>query len=248
MNKTQNLEHMDVHDEFLVFKGVFFELAPVSIPLCVVVLIQNTVLFVDYYRERAKLVPSFFMGIAMTDILKAQGEMILAVISILVYSGVWEIEVLYNSLLYYTVTALPGLNCSKVLNLALTLTLTVNIVNPFRRINTVRVKRVVLIICALVTGLHLLDTMTFLIARAKLFRFNKPDWYMHKMVYWFLLDGFQSPGFVTIAAVSCARAAPGEPHCGLNHTPIVVFGILAVFLYFAGPPIIMLVCMASSST
>ena len=81
------------------------------------------------------------MGIALADILKAQGEIVLSVISILVYTGVCDVEVLYWSLLYYMITALPGVNCSKVFNLALTLTLTVNIVNPFRQIDNMFVLR-----------------------------------------------------------------------------------------------------------
>ena len=92
MNKIPTSGHIDGHAANLFFKGIFFELAPVTIPLCVADLVQNTVLFVDYYKERSKLVPWFFMGIALADILKAQGEIVLAVTSILVYSGVCNVD------------------------------------------------------------------------------------------------------------------------------------------------------------
>ena len=184
---------IDEQAMYLYLKGTFFELAPVTIPLCVVVLVQNTVLFVDYYKERSKLVPSFFMGIALADILKAQGEIVLAVTSILVYTGVCDVEVLFKSLFYYMVTALPGINCSKVFNLALTLCFTVNVVNPFRRINSNWIKKTVFVICMVVTCLHLVDTIIAIAGIWWLFS-QAVSFSMRESVFLLLLDGINFPG------------------------------------------------------
>ena len=72
------------------------------------IIVQNTVIILYYYKDRAKLVEGLFMGIALADILNAQGQIVLSVISILVYTGVVDKSVIYKSLYYYMVTALPG--------------------------------------------------------------------------------------------------------------------------------------------
>ena len=231
---------------YLYFKGIFFELAPVTIPLCVEVLVQNTVLFVDYYKERTKLVPSFFMGIALADILKAQGEIVLAVTSILAYTGVCvcDVEVLFRSLFYYMVTALPGINCSKVFNLALTLCFTVNVVNPFRRINSNWIKKTVFVVCMVVTCLHLLDTIIAIVGIWWLFS-QAVSFSMRESVFLLLLDGFNFPGIITIAAIICGHEynTPWQPYCGYSPTLLLGFEILAAVLYIVVPPLIVLVCM-----
>ena len=246
MNNTEDLEHLNVHEEYLIFKGVFFELAPVTIPLCLIVLVQNTVLFVDYYREKAKLVPSFFMGIALADILKAQGELVLALISVFVYTGVCNVEVLYRSLLYYMVTALPGVNCSKVLNLTMTLTLTINVVNPFRRIDAARVRKVMFLICLIVTCLHFLDTIIFVIARWKVFMDDDVPPYMYDMAFYYLMLVFQFPGSVTIAAILCSVNQSNQVHAECGYEVREISGLVSFLavVYLAVPPLIVLVCMA----
>ena len=244
MNNTEDLEHLNVHEEYLIFKGVFFELAPVTIPLCLIVLVQNTVLFVDYYREKAKLVPSFFMGIALADILKAQGELVLALISIFVYTGVFSVEVLYRSLLYYMITALPGVNCSKVINLAMTLTLTINVVNPFRRTNSDRVRKAVFSICLIVTCLHFLDTIIFVIVRWKLFKDDDAPPYMYDVAFYFLMSAFQFPGGVTIVGILCSRDQnKSEARCGYDAWQVTALISFFAIVCLVVPPLIVLVCM-----
>ena len=75
LTKFQNssVESLDDDQERLLFQGGLYELAPVTITLAIIVLVQNTVIFMDYYKERTKFVSSLFMGIALADILKAQG-------------------------------------------------------------------------------------------------------------------------------------------------------------------------------
>ena len=135
-SSNSSLKHLDVDQERLIFQGVIYELAPVTITLSIIVLIQNNVIFLDYFTDRAKLVPSLFMSIALSDILRAQGELVVTVVSILIYAVHVNIMILYNSLFYYMITALPGIDCSKIIYIVLTITIAVQVVNPFRRINS----------------------------------------------------------------------------------------------------------------
>ena len=141
MNQS-NLQHLDNFDAKLVLKGVFFELSPITIPLCLIVTIQNTVIFISYFKGRKKLIPSLFMGIALGDILKAQGQPLLSLVSILVYKQQISEKVLYN-------------NCSMLFNLVLTITLTIKVVNPFHMVNTARVRMIVLGLSVLISLCHL---------------------------------------------------------------------------------------------
>ena len=111
----------------LIFKGVFFSLAPLNITLGIVVVVHNIIIFANYYKDKTKLVAGLFMGIALADILKAQGEIAISVVSILVNMGVVGQEALYKSLLYYMITTLPGVNWSKLFNLTIAITLTVQV-------------------------------------------------------------------------------------------------------------------------
>ena len=75
------MTHQDI-----IFKGVYY-LCPLSIPLCLAILAQNTVIVKNYWEKRHKLVPSLFIGLAVCDMLAAQGVLIISVISVFVYAG-----------------------------------------------------------------------------------------------------------------------------------------------------------------
>ena len=244
---TPSLTHMEDNEEKLIFKGAFFELAPLTIPLCALVLAQNIVIFVEYYKDRSKFVASMFMGIAGADILKAQGEMVLAGLSLLVYTGHLDIMVLYNGLFYYMVTALPGVNCSKVFNLALSICLTMTVVNPFRRLNNQLLRKTVASICLIITLLHILDTVAAVFVHLTVLNGNKS--YLDSMAYLFLMISFDVPGAIAIGTLVCmpddqgtSKCLVGDEHAMTHHQ---MSGIIASFgaLYYMVPPFIVLICM-----
>ena len=151
---------MDVNDTMnQLIKGAIYDISPVNIILAIHVIIHNNIIIVDYYKDRAKLTSTLFMGIAISDILTAQGLLIISVISILVYRGNVDENVLYNSFLYYMITGLPGLSTSRFLILVMSVTLTVHIVDPYRRLNTTILKRSCLAIILVLTCLHISDAM-----------------------------------------------------------------------------------------
>ena len=62
---VSNYQGVTDEETALIFKGALFELAPLNIPLCLTVLVQNSVIFISYYMDKAQFVPSLFMGIAL---------------------------------------------------------------------------------------------------------------------------------------------------------------------------------------
>ena len=228
-------------DQLLIFRGAIYELSSVTIPVSLLVISHSTVIFFDYLKDRAKFVPCLFMGIALSDILAAQGQLVLSVLSILVYNGMVGERVLYRSLYYYMATALPGYTCSRLYNVILSLTLTVHVVDPFRHLNSPRLKTAVLIFSATLAFLHLSDVALFNIADMK---------YDIETVlttpYLDLVKWFDIPGGFTAALLFCAptHGAVEESRCynqGLQLNGYTV--LVALLLNHILPPLLILVCM-----
>ena len=232
-------------DVFLVFKGAFFFVAPLTIPLSLIVVVENAVIFVNYYNDRNRLIPSLFMGIALSDILRAQGEFVLSVISILAYTGLVEVTVLYKSLVYYMFTALPGVNWSKVFNIVMTISITIKVSNPFYRINFQRLQKIVACICFAITMLHVSDAIILIVILVS-------PIYPGAYLYIDVFAGFIIPGGITAAAIYCPGQSEdsGTKRCDLDHYNTgnhdgLLAGLiyLTVATYFLAPPLIMLTCM-----
>ena len=223
-------------------KGMFFKLAPFTLPLCLFVLLQNAVLFLDYYKEKSKLVSTFFMGIALADILKAQAEMVLSIISILVYTGHCSIQVLYRSFVYYILTGWAGVNCSKVFNLTLTLTLTFNLVNPFHRLDTDKIKKIVVGVCSTITFLHFVDAGLILLFRFVLYKdYNVPP-YMLDVAFYIIISASQFPGDTLVVFLFCYQNHAGKARCGYSKWVFTALGGIGG-LYLLLPPVITLICL-----
>ena len=243
-------QHMDVDQESLVFKGAIFELAPVTIPLSLWVIIQNSVVLCNYYSERRKLVARLFMGIAIADILRAQGELVLAIVSILVFTCHFNISVLYNSFYYYMLTALPGINGSKIFTFALAVLITLIMANPFRSINQDRSQKLIAAVVISVITLHLLDTIAAVIIRFKFL--TGPDLYFeHSMSVLWIVALFEFPGSVTVGGLLCfpphmsldkSRCTPRAPGA-FTHDQEDILLFTAGIIYFVIPTILFLVVM-----
>jgi hypothetical protein len=242
MINSNNSEPTDY--DYTILKGAFFDLSPLSIPLCLVVIIQNAVIFVHYYKERTRLVPGMFMGIALADILKAQGEIVLSVAGILLKMGHVTIETFINFVLYYMVTALPGVNWSKLFNVVMSITLTIRVVNPFSTLNTARVKGILALFCALILLLHISDMVTCLIFKGKVLN---PKLFARWTRY--SVEGDEFPGLPTIFTVICMPDNEGNTRCAISDKDIdanpkytfMVYGYGA--FYFICIPLTVLICM-----
>ena len=223
----------------LILKGATFYLSPITIPLALFVMFQNIVIIMNYSVDRVKFVPTMYTGIALADILKAQGQIVLSVISICVYRGYYaednsdgRISILFKSVTYYQVTALPGINCSKLFNLVLAIVLTAKIVNPFRTINTDRLKKITLLLSCVIISLHICDAVVMNLYESKWSTVISEG--MNRF-YLFVCAIFEDPGMLTALARACMPKA-----CGGDVLPIYVGG---VFAYFILPPTAVLICM-----
>ena len=249
--RQSNFSHINGDEAILVLKGGIFELAPLTLPLSVLVIVQNIVIFVDYYKDRAKLVPSLFMGIALADVLKAQGEFVLSVISIFVYTGHLDISVLLNSIFYYTTTSLPGINCSKVFNLVMSISLTRNLVNPFSRPNAERIRKIVGFLCLAIVLLHICDTITGTVIHMKYMNVGKDSQY--KVVgYLYFLGASGVPGAITMGMLICMPdKISGGSLCivhsrdknVLTHKELAAIVLTIGGLHYLIPILAVLICM-----
>ena len=248
-----------VEGEELFFKGATYYLAPATITLSIIVLVHNIIIILHYYKDRARFVPSLFMGIAISDILKAQGELLLALVSILVFTGHLDIMVLYNSLFYYMITALPGVNCSKVFNIVLTLSFTRQVVNPFLRIPVARWRKIVLLLCSVITFLHFSDTVSVILLHNTYLKDSSSPFY--KMLYLAVVAVFVYPGVLTITTLVCLyENLVSQPvstggyfticspesrnrHFSLDHNTIGLMGVVVDVVVVLLPILVVLTCM-----
>ena len=247
--RQSNFSHINGDEAILVLKGGIFELAPLTLPLSVLVIVQNIVIFMDYYKDRAKLVPSLFMGIALADVLKAQGELVLSVISIFVYTGYLDISVLLNSIFYFTTTSLPGINCSKVFNLVMSISLTRNLINPFSRPNAERIRKIAGLLCLAIVLLHICDAITGIVIHLKYLNAGKYSQYKVVGYLYFLASGV--PGALTIGMLVCMPDKSGGSLCIVNsrdknpltHKELAAIVITVGGLHYLIPILVVLICM-----
>ena len=240
MNES-HLEHIHPHGVMVLFKGIFFNLSPITIPFCIFVLAQNIVIFVDYYKDRSKFESSLFMGIAFVDILKAQGQLILSIISVFVFKGYADIMVLYNSLFYYMITALPGVTCSKIYNMFLSVCLAINMADPFRRLNTVRIRKILFLICSIMTILHIMDTSFAIYGHLKLY--NDKDDYHYTSLYLFTMFIFDEPGLLSLLLTICLATGHVHSVCVPNRHFRAAFLFTFTSLCYVLPPMVVFICM-----
>ena len=244
--KPLNISHIDPEDEIVIFKGIFYKLAPLTIPVTLLIVAQNILILRSYYRDRARFIPGLFLRIAFADILKAQGELVLCVVSIFVFTGLCDVKVLYCSLFYYMVTTSPAINCSKIFNMALSIVLTINVVDPFRNINTDRLKKLLFYLCSVVTGLHVLDAIVSVVVFVE-FSSDFP------LMFLFVVVNIDVPGLATLVSGICWPEKSHDPHvfvCSDDYAPhpwdgrvLRTFYGAVVGLYSLGPVITILTCM-----
>ena len=108
----------------------------------------------------------------------------------------------YNSLFFYMLTALPGVNCSKLFNMVVSICLAINMADPFRRLNTIRVKRIVICICSIIVLLHILDTAIVTYAHLKIY--TDKSQYQYTRLYLWTMVLFDPPGLISILMFLCS--------------------------------------------
>ena len=229
------------NNQYEYLKGATYQLSPLTIFLSVFVILHNLMIFLEYFREKTSVISSFFMGIALVDIFTAVGQLVVSVISILVYSNLVDRHVLYKSFYFFIFIALPGYSCSKFLSTFLAIIQTSILINPFRRLRKEFLKSAMIVMVLFLTALHWCDGISAIIADV-MFQASKtkPSFYVT------VATVFEVPGLLTsYLTADCFSIGIKNKTCNFDSNPVVFYivaGVLIV-LGFILPPMIVLMSM-----
>ena len=219
--------------ETMILKGATYYLSLPTLILSLLVISHNSLIIHDYWQKKAKFVPSLFMGIALSDILNAQAQLMISMASILVYMKVCSEEVLYRSFYYYMMTGIPGYSCSRLFNVALSLILTVHLRDPFHHLNHTRLKTVTLVLATTFTLLHLADMLSAVLVFVPAYKAINNMPYVRSMLM------VHIPGLMSLDVVSCFNnSAKKSPNFCINASFFPLF-----LLDYIWPPLVVFVCM-----
>ena len=107
-------------------------IGPPNMFLAVFILLQNTVIFLDCYRDRARIARRLYLVIALTDMFSAVLELIRDGVSLSCLQG--RIQIPAWTVVWYLSMGLSCYNCSISFNVILAVAKTINITQPFYRI------------------------------------------------------------------------------------------------------------------
>ena len=220
------------------FKGLFYELSPLTITLAVLVIVQNSVVAWDNFKQREKLAPALFTVIAVGDILFAQGVIIVTLISILVNKEVLPQEALYKAVFYFMMTGLPGITCSRFYNVVLSVSLSINLADPFRVLDTGAIKLCIIAATALIACLHISDAIFCAVILDTQLRFS----------HWSAIETLATleevPGVLSAMILYCRPLQDGTSKCALEFEKTATPYVVAVLVVdYALPVVTVLVCM-----
>ena len=118
---------------YVTMPQAFEYILPVNLFLSAFILLQNSIILVDYYPDRRKLVISLFMLIAVLDMILAFGT-VLEAIPVIICLKNSQAEIQVTNLLYFPIAGTSYI-ISISTNAILAVTKTISIRNPFARIN-----------------------------------------------------------------------------------------------------------------
>ncbi|KAL5262077.1 hypothetical protein ACHWQZ_G007687 [Mnemiopsis leidyi] len=122
-------------------------IAPPNMLLAVFILLQNTVIFLDCYRDRARIARRLYLVIALTDMLSAVVELIRDGVALSCLREKFQIPAW--TVVWYLSMGLSYYNCSISFNVILAVAKTINITRPFYRIERKTVDRLMIAVVVL---------------------------------------------------------------------------------------------------
>ena len=168
------------------YKDTYQDIVPFNLCLAVFILIQNSIIIMDYYKNRTRIIAVMFMCIAAADMVSAAGDIARATVGLrclqdndLSISPRW-VEV-------YLSVGLCGYTCSVFYNTVLAITKTIHMVNPFYRINITAAKIALLAGTVWWVGVAVADNVVVYIAQRgrhhthmcfKQWLYIEGDWYL----------------------------------------------------------------------
>ena len=227
------------NNQYEYLNGATYQISPLTITLSVFVILHNLLIFLEYCKDKISFISSLFMGIALADILTAVGQLVISVISILVYTNMIDRQVLYKSFYFFIFIALPGYSSSKFLSTFLAIIQTSILMNPFRRLQKEFLKYALLSMVLVLTVLHWSDGISVIIAD-EMFQASKtkPSFYVSVLTF------CESPGTLT-SLVTGYCFSQGRVTCDFHQNPLdsyIAAGVFVVFCFIV-PPVMVLISM-----
>ena len=205
--------------EILLIKGGLYETSPLLLITSVLVILNNILIVKCYYQDQTKFAHKLYIGIGLCDIVIAHGNFIITLIAILVFKFECSSDILYKALYYYQFTAVPGEIISKMLNLILTVTLTIHIIQPFRIIPIGRLKIATLTICVTMLVLALTDgsIYVYVLETDGFSSANDSFFFPYQHLVPFIFSDMT--GAVTVEVILCTWPHPFQGACHItdNH-------------------------------
>ena len=121
------------------YSRTYHAIVPFNISLAVFIIVQNSIIIADYYKDRRRIIAIMFMSIAAADMVSAVGELVRAAVGLSCtdnhdfFIPTWVVQC-------YISVAMCGYACSIFYNIVLVITKTINMVSPFNRLNTAAIK------------------------------------------------------------------------------------------------------------
>ena len=225
---------------FQFYQGVLgYRLSSTDLILSVIIILQNSLVISCYIKQRARFSASMYIAIAVADIVAAQGGIVLSGAGILVADRKMDIQILYYSLYYYIATAGLAQTCSKVYNAVLSTVMSVNLANPFRRLQFRKIRLFVAVFTIISCVLCICDGVTLLYL--ELSNTNVRIRSFHEMTTVVV----NVPGVTSLAALVCFgfKADFCFPYVNrLIETPIL---FIIFLLYNVLPPLVFMISAIS---
>ena len=125
-------------------QGAFRYLAPLNLSLALFILFQNSVVITHLYKDRSRYSSLLFLLIAVCDVITALSELVRGSVAL---SCLRDNQIPVPGLLVlgYLSVGVLSYQCSIFFNLVLTILKTVQIINPFYRVNSPVLKAALLV-------------------------------------------------------------------------------------------------------
>ena len=209
-----------------IYEQVYSHTVPFNISIAVFILIQNSIIIADLYKDRTRIVPTLFMCIAASDMVSAVTQLVQASVGLLCLQNE-DLWIPTWLVVCYLSVGLLGYACSFFYNTVLVIIKAIHMAKPFCRLNASAIRKSLLVGSLFLLGIVIGDNVVIE------FEFTfKGD---HSCgVQWFFTTEYWFLGECIWGAI----LFPKNEYDGKN--PIY---LVPVAVEFVIPCLIMLVCM-----
>ena len=207
-------------------KAPYPYIAPANLILALFVLLQNTIIFLHCYKDRARLATRMFLMIALVDIISALVELLRDGVALPCFYRP-KVNIPASVVVWYLSVGLACYNCSISFNVILAVVKTINIVNPFYIIKK-----------KIVDGFMIAATITWFVIGTSdiIFIYSLHKTAQSCYSHWILLFGYNNLGEGIMAKFNLSLIYASESY------KITIYSIPMVVEYLV-PCFVVFVCM-----